>query len=144
MGATMIIYKENKLDADTYLYLRKQVNFKSLTYNQANRAIENSAYSITVYNEDKPIAMGRIVGDGAVVSYIQDLIVIPSAQGEKIGSKLLEKLIEYVQSITEEGTEMLLCLMCTKGRESFYKHHNFVERPTDNLGPGMIQYISPK
>ena len=137
----MIIFKENKLDADIYLYLRQQVNWKSLTYNQANRAIENSAYSITVYEEDRPIAMGRIVGDGAVISYIQDLIVIPSAQGKKIGSQLLEKLIEYVQTITEEGTEMMLCLMCAKGRENFYKHHNFIQRPTDDLGPGMIQYV---
>jgi len=137
----MIIFKENQLDVDTYLYLRKQVNWKTITDNQAHRAIDNSAYIIAAYNEDKPIAMGRIVGDGAVISYIQDLIVIPSAQGEKIGSKLIEKLIEYVQSITEEGTEMMLCLMCAKGRENFYKHHNFIERPTDNLGPGMIQYI---
>jgi len=139
----MIVFKENKLDVDTYLYLRQQVNWKALTYNQANRAIKNSMYIITVYEADKPIAMGRIVGDGAVVSYIQDLIVIPSAQGEKIGSKLLEKLIEYVESITEEGTEMMLCLMCAKGRENFYKHHNFIERPTNNLGPGMIQYVRP-
>ncbi|SEV96516.1 GNAT family N-acetyltransferase [[Clostridium] fimetarium] len=139
----MIVFKENKLDVDTYLYLRQQVNWKALTYNQANRAIKNSMYIITVYEADKPIAMGRIVGDGSVVSYIQDLIVIPSAQGEKIGSKLLEKLIKYVESITEEGTEMMLCLMCAKGRENFYKHHNFIERPTNNLGPGMIQYVRP-
>ena len=139
----MIVFKENKLDVDTYLYLRQQVNWKALTYNQANRAIKNSMYIMTVYEADKPIAMGRIVGDGAVVSYIQDLIVIPSAQGQKIGSKLLEKLIEYVESITEEGTEMMLCLMCAKGRENFYKHHNFIERPTNNLGPGMIQYVRP-
>jgi len=139
----MIVFKENKLDVDTYLYLRQQVNWKALTYNQANRAIKNSMYIMTVYEADKPIAMGRIVGDGSVVSYIQDLIVIPSAQGEKIGSKLLEKLIEYVESITEEDTEMMLCLMCAKGRENFYKHHNFIERPTNNLGPGMIQYVRP-
>ena len=143
MGAIMIVFKENKLDVDTYLYLRQQVNWKALTYNQANRAIKNSMYIMTVYEADKPIAMGRIVGDGSVVSYIQDLIVIPSAQGEKIGSKLLEKLIEYVESITEEDTEMMLCLMCAKGRENFYKHHNFIERPTNNLGPGMIQYVRP-
>ena len=141
IGAIMIIFKENELDIVTYLYLRQQVNWKLLTDNQAQRAIDNSAYILTVYDQDKPIAMGRIVGDGAVISYIQDLIVIPSVQGEKIGSKLIEKLIEYVQSITEEGTEMMLCLMCAKGRENFYKHHKFIERPTDQLGPGMIQYV---
>jgi len=137
----MIIFKENELDVDTYLYLRQQVNWKTLTHKQAQRAIENSIYILAVYDGDKPIAMGRIVGDGAVISYIQDLIVIPTAQGEKMGSKLLAKLIEYVKSITEEGSEMMLCLMCAKGRENFYKHHNFIERPTDNLGPGMIQYV---
>ena len=140
----MIIFKENTLDVDTYLYLRQQVNWKPLTANQAHRAIENSIYILTVYEGDKPIAMGRIVGDGAVISYIQDLIVIPSAQGNKIGSELIKKLIEYVRSITEEGTQMMLCLMCAKGRENFYKHYNFMERPSDNLGPGMIQYIWPE
>lgn len=137
----MIKFIENKLDAETYLYLRQQVNWKLLSQNQAQRAVDKSVYILTVYDEDEPIGMGRIVGDGAVISYIQDLIVIPSAQGERIGSRLIEKLIEYVQSITEEGTEMMLCLMCAKGRENFYKHHNFIERPTDSIGPGMIQYI---
>ena len=137
----MILFKENDLDVDTYLYLRQQVNWKILTRNQARGVIHNSVYILTVYEENKPIAMGRIVGDGAVISYIQDLIVIPSVQGEKIGSKIIEKLIEYVRSITEEGTEMMICLMCAKGRENFYKHHRFIERPTDNLGPGMIQYV---
>lgn len=137
----MINFIENKLDTDTYLYLRQQVNWKVLSRNQAQRAIENSIYILAVYDEDKPIGMGRIVGDGAVISYIQDLIVIPDAQGERIGSRLIEKLITYVKGITEEGTEMMLCLMCAKGRENFYKHHNFIERPTDGLGPGMIQYI---
>lgn len=137
----MIHFIENKLDTDTYLYLRQQVNWKVLSRNQAQRAIENSIYILVVYDEDRPIGMGRIVGDGAVISYIQDLIIIPDAQGERIGSRLIEKLITYVKGITEEGTEMMLCLMCAKGRENFYKHHNFIERPTDGLGPGMIQYI---
>lgn len=36
---------------------------------------------------------------------------------------------------------MMLCLMCAKGREQFYEKHNFIARPTDALGPGMIQYV---
>jgi hypothetical protein len=31
--------------------------------------------------------------------------------------------------------------MCAKGRETFYEKHGFVARPTDALGPGMIQYL---
>lgn len=137
----MINFKEDQLDAETYLYLRQQVNWKQLTQGQAQRAIDNSSYILVAYDDDKPIGMGRILSDGAVISYIQDLIVVPEAQGMRTGSQIIEKLIEYVRGITEEGTEMMLCLMCAKGRESFYRHHNFIERPNDDLGPGMIQYI---
>lgn len=137
----MITFQVDNLDTDTYLYLRDQVNWKPLTQAQATRALKNSLFTITAYEDEHPIGMGRIVGDGAVITYIQDLIVIPSAQGKRVGSQLIERLIEYVKSITEENTEMMLCLMCAKGRENFYKHHNFIERPNQLLGPGMIQYI---
>jgi len=85
--------------------------------------------------------MGRIVGDGAVVVYVQDLIVLPEYQKMGIGKQLIEHLIEYVKVINQPGNEIMLCLMCAKGRESFYEKYGFISRPNDNLGPGMIQYI---
>lgn len=96
---------------------------------------------LTVYDDDKPIGMGRVVGDMAVISYIQDLIIIPEYQSKHIGSMLIEHIITYVKGITQEGTRMMLCLMCAKGREIFYEKHGFIARPTPELGPGMIQYI---
>ena len=46
-----------------------------------------------------------------------------------------------VDEMTVTGTRMMLCRMCAKGREKFYKKHGFIARPTESLGPGMIQYI---
>ena len=66
--------------------------------------------------------MGRIVGDGAVICYIQDLIIIPEYQSRHIGSMLIERLIAYVKSITLKDSRMMLCLMCAKGREVFMKN----------------------
>ena len=66
---------------------------------------------------------------------------LPRECSKKIGSEILNRLIDYVNEITEEDSEMMLCLMCAKGRENFYSRHNFIARPTDSLGPGMIQYI---
>ena len=85
--------------------------------------------------------MGRIVGDGAVVCYIQDLIVLPDMQGKNIGSLLIKRLIAFVNELREENTTLMLCLMCAKGREKFYEKHGFIARPNDMLGPGMIQYL---
>ena len=81
------------------------------------------------------------MGDGAVISYIQDLVVIPKAQENGVGSMILDALKKYVEDITEPGTRMMLCLMCAKGREKFYLKHGFTARPTEKLGPGMIIYI---
>ncbi len=137
----MIEFKENILDVDTYLEIRASVDWKVLKREQATKAIENSLYTILAYKDGKPVGMGRIVGDGAVICYIQDFVVKPECQGDGIGRKMMEQLISYVDKLRQEDTEMMLCLMCAKGREPFYEKFGFIARPTDSLGPGMIQYI---
>ena len=137
----MIEIRENALDVDTYLALRKKVGWIELSPAQAKSAVGNCLFNICVYKDGVPVGMGRIVGDGAVISYIQDLVVVPEAQGLGIGSMILDRLSGYVKEITEPGTRMMLCLMCAKGREEFYFKHGFTARPTDTLGPGMIIYI---
>lgn len=139
----MIDLVENDVCVEEYFYLRDKVNWKPLTDRQAQLALSNCLFNVKAVDEKgNVLGMGRIVGDGAVISYIQDLIVIPEAQGKGIGSLIIERLIAYVKSLCEGGSEMMLCLMCAKGREPFYIKHGFVARPTDNLGPGMIQYIA--
>lgn len=138
----MITLVENSLTIDEYLYLRQQVGWVQLSDRQAQLALDNCLYNIKAIDEHGYImGMGRIVGDGAVICYIQDLVVIPEAQGMGVGSMIIDRLIDYVKSIKEEDSTMMLCLMCAKGREPFYEKHNFIARPTEKLGPGMIQYL---
>ncbi|MCI8717102.1 MAG: GNAT family N-acetyltransferase [Lachnospiraceae bacterium] len=137
----MIEIKENTLDLNTYLSLRASVHWKLLTQEQAKKALLNSLYTITAINQGESVGMGRIVGDGAVICYIQDFIVKSEYQGQGIGKLMMEKLIQHVESFRTENSEIMLCLMCAKGREKFYEKFGFVGRPTDSLGPGMIQYL---
>lgn len=99
-------------------------------------------FTVCAYDEEgNAVGMGRIVGDGVVIDYIQDLVVRPECQGKGVGRMIVERLIKYVKSTKLDDTEIMLCLMCAKGREEFYKKFNFIARPTETLGPGMIQYI---
>ena len=137
----MIQIKENQLDVQTYLALRKKVNWKELSQKQAEKALEHSLLTLCAVLDEEPVGMVRLVGDGAVICYVQDLIVVPEVQGQGVGSILLEYIKTYVKSIMEPGTQMMLDLMCAKGRESFYEKHGFIARPTNELGPGMICYL---
>lgn len=137
----MIIFKENTLDIQTYLELRASVGWKTLLPAQAELALDKSLFTVCAYEGERPVGMGRIVGDGVVIDYIQDLVVRPDVQSQGIGRQIIERLIAYVRETKLENTEIMLCLMCAKGREEFYKKFDFIARPTQMLGPGMIQYI---
>lgn len=137
----MIELKENQLDVDTYLELRKSVNWKKITKLQAEKALSASLFTVCAYEDGKPVGMGRIVGDGVIIDYVQDLVVRPDFQLGGVGGKILERLISFVKDTKMDGTEIMLCLMCAKGREEFYKKYDFIARPTKALGPGMIQYL---
>ena len=139
----MITLVENEISLEEYLTLREKVGWKKLTDKQATQALAICLYKVKAVDEDgQVVGMGRVVGDGAVVCYIQDLIVIPKVQKLGIGSMIIQKLKAYVEAVREEGSTMMLCLMCAKGREPFYEKHGFIQRPTDTLGPGMIQYLT--
>lgn len=51
------------------------------------------------------------MGDGAVICYVQDLVIPPQAQGYGIGSLVLSRLTQYVESLRLPGTEMMFDLM---------------------------------
>lgn len=138
----MIRLIENDISVEEYRCIRKQVRWAELQETQAKQAIEKSLFFVKAVDDfGNLIGMGRIVGDGAVICYIQDLVVVPEAQGQGVGTLIIERLIAYVDELREENSTMMLCLMCAKGREAFYLKHGFTARPTDALGPGMIQYL---
>ncbi len=137
----MVELVENKLDVDTYLTLREKVHFHKLSRQQAKRGLDNSLYTLLALKDGQPVGMGRIVGDGAIICYVQDLIILPEVQRQGIGGQILEALKDYVTAQAIDGTMIMFDLMCATGREEFYKKHGFISRPTDKLGPGMIQYL---
>ena len=128
----MITLVANHIGVDTYLWLREAVGFKKLTRTQAVKALKNSLYVVAAYADDR------------IICYIQDLMIHPDYQKAGVGSKIIENLIAFVESIREDDTEMMLDLMCAKGREAFYEAHGFISRPNESLGPGMIRYLKER
>lgn len=97
--------------------------------------LDNSLYHIGAREGNATVGMGRVIGDGTITFYIQDLIVKPEYQGLGIGSHLMQRIMVYLKSKAAKGA--VIGLMSARGKEAFYEKFGFIGRPNDRHGKGM-------
>ena len=134
----MISIKENVNSIEEFNYLYDAVGWGSYDEKVSEKALANTMYSTSVYDDDKIIGYGRIIGDGICFLYIHDVMVIPKYQNKKIGSQIMNKLLEKVNQIKIENPYVRVYLGASKGKEKFYERFGFIKREDANLGSGMI------
>lgn len=129
--------KENVLTAKDYQRLRSSVGWSVLPEQQIDTALRNSLFTIAVTDQEQVVGMGRLVGDGCYICYVQDLVVLPDYQGKGIGKYMIERLVSYVNEQGIPDTNITLGLFAALGKEGFYQKHGFHIRPSDSRGAGM-------
>ena len=134
----MISIKENVNSIEEFNYLYDAVGWGSYDEKVSEKALANTMYSVSVYDDDKIIGYGRIIGDGICFLYIHDVMVTPKYQNKKIGSQIMNKLLEKVNQIKIENPYVRVYLGASKGKEKFYERFGFITREDANLGSGMI------
>lgn len=132
----------NCLTAEDVIMLRKSVGWDSFPKMQIEHALKNGIYSVTAMHNENVVGMGRLVGDGIMYWYIQDVIVLPECQGKNIGKSIIEKLLKYIEANSLPRTTTTVGLMAAKGKEGFYKKLGFIERPNDEAGAGMVKKLT--
>ena len=103
-------------------------------------ALKNTLYSLCVYDEDKLIGYGRLLGDKTIFLYIHSVMVLPEYQGNHIGTGIMNKLIEQINEYKKVNPDIRTYLGAAKGKEPFYEKFGFEARPNEDLGAGMILY----
>lgn len=129
---------DNALTPEIYIDIRNQVNFKKYEYDDVEVALKNTLYSVVIYDDGKPIGIARVVGDGRIVYFIKDVVVIPEYQNRKIGAMLMNRIQQYISNTACDGA--YIGLMSTPGLADFYKKFGFMERPAADFGPGMVKF----
>lgn len=56
------------------------------------RALAGSAYVVLARDDERLIGLARVVSDGAVLAYVQDILVRPDVQRTGVGRALLENV----------------------------------------------------
>lgn len=130
--------KYNQIDTETFISLYKTTGWREISESQIEAALKNTLYSVLVLDHNKPIGMGRIIGDGSLYCYLQDLIVLPAYQGKGIGKIILTQLIAFLK-IQAKG-RLFIGLMAAENTIEFYQKNGFEKRP--ELGPGMFKILT--
>lgn len=106
-----------------YIELRKEVGWATADIETAKRGINNSSYCICVECEGNLVGFGRVVGDGATVFYIHDIMVSPKYQKQKIGIKIMKKVMEYIN--INYSDEAFIGLVAKDDLDNFYSKFGF-------------------
>jgi ribosomal protein S18 acetylase RimI-like enzyme len=96
-------------------------------------------YAVCAVHHGEVVGTGRIVGDGGIYFYLQDVIVHPDVQGMGIGTRIVEMLMEYISE--NAGRNSMVGLMCAKGVDPLYQKFGFITRPNEKYGPGMCMTL---
>ncbi len=135
-----MVIRENIYDNKSFMYLRNEVDFMPYLEEDSLKSLENSLYTIFIYDDLlNIIACGRVIGDGVTTFFLKDIIVSEKCKGEKYGDIIIKHIENY---ILENGTEnSYVGLFSTNQSINFYKRNGYNIRPNDLQGPALHKYI---
>lgn len=122
-----------------FVNLRAKVSWGDTDKELAEYSLKHSLFHCTVRQGNKLVAMGRVIGDGALFFYIQDMVVDPDFQGLGLGKIVMDQLEMYLQKAAKPGAT--IGLLAAKGKEGFYQQYHYQLRPSETLGMGMCKFV---
>lgn len=134
----MYTFHEELPSPEKYNELREIVGWGSLDKRVVEKSLPKSIYSITAKYNNEIVGFARIIGDGGLCFYIQEIIVHPDHQRKSIASKFMNYIMVYLEK--NAINRSYIGVFVGKGLEDFYKRYGFWERPTRVMGSGMMQF----
>lgn len=94
--------------ADEYRELRMLCGMSEKTHEAASRGLPNSLFATTIRDQEKLIAMGRVVGDGGCDYGIVDVAVHPDYQHQGLGHRVMSSIMSYLEDNAPESAYVAL------------------------------------
>jgi GNAT superfamily N-acetyltransferase len=124
---------------EEYRALRRAVGWAEVDAGAVAKGLANSLFSVCVLHEGNFVGCGRVVGDGGVYFYIQDVMVLPAYQRRGLGRRIMNAIMTFIAAHARSNT--FIGLMAADGVAPFYHDFGFAERPPNR--PGMFQLWHP-
>jgi GNAT superfamily N-acetyltransferase len=118
-----------------YLALREAAGWGRLDEHLAEQGLAGALFTVCALHDGTVIGCARVIGDGGLYFYLQDVIVLPRFQGRGLGRRLMEPIMRYLDEHALPGS--FIGLMAAEGVTDFYRQFGFAVRPPGR--PGMFR-----
>ncbi len=100
---------------------------EAINFDAARIALPRSLYAVVALQDDMAVGMGRIVGDGAIFFYIQDIAVHPVHQRKGVGTRIMDSLMGYIRK--QAPDKAFVGLFAAGSAKTFYAKYGFYTHP---------------
>ena len=125
------LVKQQAPVAEDYCNLRKIAGLSPMPLEAAKIAVNGALYAVTFYLDERLIAMGRVIGDGACFFQVIDVAVHPEFQGQGLGKQIMAHIERFLQQVTMPGSYVSLI----GDKPEFYEKLGYQYTP----GKGMFK-----
>ena len=108
---------------DDYIRIRLAAGLSRKTLEAATVGLKNSLFAVTVFHENEPIGIGRVVGDGGCFFEIVDIAVRPEHQKKGVGRLIMDAVMSYLHA--NAPSSAYVSLMADHGTPAFYERFGF-------------------
>jgi GNAT superfamily N-acetyltransferase len=112
-----------------YVSLRLKTEMGTKDLLKAEIALKNSLFIVSLWDNDKLIAFGRIVGDEGITYIVSDIMVDPDYQHKGLGKRIMKEIDSYLEQNTDQHA--YVCLIANKPADKLYHQFGF-------------EYVDPK
>ena len=110
---------------ENYIAIRLAAGLSRKSEQAAAIGLKNSLFGVVVYHDARPVAIGRIIGDGGCFFEITDMAVLPEHQGNGVGAMIMTTLVEWLQQ--NAPSTAYVSLMADHGTPDFYQKFGFTK-----------------
>jgi GNAT superfamily N-acetyltransferase len=95
-------------------------------------ALDNSLYTVSLYDKEKLIGFGRIVGDGGITYVVSDIMIDEEYQRKGYAEQIMKAIDGYFEDNTYDDS--YVCLIANHPADLLYHKHHFEYLPDNKYG----------
>lgn len=118
--------------ARDYVSLRLRSGMGNKDLKRSQIALENSLYTVSLYDKEKLIGFGRIVGDGGITYVVSDIMIDAEYQRKGYAEQIMKAIDGYFEDNTYDDS--YVCLIANHPADLLYHKHHFEYLPDNKYG----------